>query len=145
MTSRLRHAIGFLYFYILYHLFSFSNLFFLSLPHPLSVSTFKSAFLSFFFIHCFWHFCYKSIHFFVFPYFLLFHHLTMFQFIFLFTVLLYSIVSVAFTPYINGSTEFLTYHPKLFLFYPYASLTTYQSPSSHFPTKIYPINITFGM
>ena len=33
---------------------------------------------------------------------------------FLFTVSLHSIVSAAFTPSINGSTEFLTYHPKLF-------------------------------
>ena len=32
---------------------------------------------------------------------------------FLFTVSLYSIVSAAFTPSIIGSTEFLTYHPKL--------------------------------
>ena len=54
------------------------------------------------------------------------------------TVSLYSIVSAAFTPSINGSTEFLTCHPRSFFFHPYASLTTYQSPCSHFP-----VNITF--
>ena len=35
---------------------------------------------------------------------------------FLFTVSLYYVVSAAFTPSINGSTEFLTYNPKLFSF-----------------------------
>ena len=33
---------------------------------------------------------------------------------FLFTVSLHSIISAAFTPSINGPTEFLTYHPNLF-------------------------------
>ena len=33
----------------------------------------------------------------------------------------------------------------ILLFLQLLSLTTYQSPSSHFPAKIYPANITFGM
>ena len=33
---------------------------------------------------------------------------------FLFIVVLYSITSAAFTPSINGATEFLTWYPKLF-------------------------------
>ena len=49
---------------------------------------------------------------------------------FLFTTLLYSIVSAAFTPSINGLTEFLTYHPKLL-----SSIFIHQSPSSYFPAK----------
>ena len=34
---------------------------------------------------------------------------------------------------------------QVVFFHPYTSLTTYQSPSSHSPAKIYPADITFGM
>ena len=57
---------------------------------------------------------------FLFPYILLFCHSSFFSLIhlclnsFLFTVSLYFIVSATFTPSINGSTQFLTYHLNLF-------------------------------
>ena len=83
-----------------------------------SVSTFKSAFLS----HA--HVSYSSVVSGIFltncQYILSFFHSSFFSLIhlclnsFLFTVSLYSIVSAAFTPSINGSTELLTYYPKLF-------------------------------
>ena len=54
------------------------------------------------------------------PYLLLFFHSSFFSLIqfclnsFLFIVSLYSTFSAAFTPSVTASTEFLTYHPKLF-------------------------------
>ena len=64
------------------------------------------------FFFCFWYFSYKlSI--------LLLFHSSFFSLIqfclnfFLITVSTYPIVSAALTPSINGSSEFLTYHPKL--------------------------------
>ena len=83
-----------------------------------SVSTFKSAFLSHY--HVSFSSVVSGISRTKCPYIFLFFHSSFFSLIhfclnsFLFTLLLYSIVSAAFTPSINGSTEFLTYHPKLF-------------------------------
>ena len=70
----------------------------------------------FLFLCCFWHFSQKlSLYpfvFFIVPSFPSSACLNSF----LFTVSLYYVVSAAFTPSVNGSTEFLTYNPKLFSF-----------------------------
>ena len=85
-----------------------------------SVSTFKSAFLSQF--HVSFSSVVSGISLTSCLYILLFFHSPFFSLSqlclnsFLFTVSLYSIVSAAFTPSINDSTEFLTYHSQLFYF-----------------------------
>ena len=89
-----------------------------SLHNMASVSTSKSAFLSHY------HVSFSSVVFSISlancPYMVLFFHSSFFSLIhlclnsFLFTVSLYFIVSATFTPSINGSTQFLTYHLNLF-------------------------------
>ena len=132
----------FLYFYILSHPFSFWNNF----PHPpllthnmASVSTFESAFLSQYHVSCssvVSDFSLTNC-----QYILLFFHSSYFSLIrlclnsFLFNVSLYSIVSAAFMPSINHSSEFLTYHPKLF-----SSIPIHPSQ-----LEIYLVNITFQL
>ena len=105
-----------------------------------SVSNFVSAFLSQF--HVPFSSVVSSISLTNWPYILLLFHSSFFSLIqlclnyLLSTASLYSIVSAAFTPSVNGSIEFLTYHAKL--------LSSIVTLLSHFPTKTYPINITFG-
>ena len=83
-----------------------------------SVSTFKLAFFSQFYVS--FSSVVSGISLTNCPYILLFFHSSFFSLIqlclnfFLFTVSLYYIVFAAFTPSINGSTEFLIYHPKFF-------------------------------
>ena len=104
-----------------------------------SVSNFISAFLSQF--HVPFSSVVSSISLTNWPYILLLFHSSFFSLIqlclnyLLSTASLYSIVSATFTPSINGSIEFLTYHAKL--------LSSIVTLLSHFPTKTYPINITF--
>ena len=114
-TFLVTHSTKWCFIYFVFHIVCLNCLF---LHNIASASTFKSVFLSKLYIP------FSSVVSGIFltncPYILLFFHSSFFSLIqlyfnsFLFTVSLYSIVSSAFTPSINGSTEFLTYHPKLF-------------------------------
>ena len=109
-----------------------------------SVSTFKSAFLSQY--HVSFLSVVSGISLTNCPYILLFFHSSFFSLIhlcsnsLLFIVSLHSIVSAAFTPSINGSTEFLKYHPKLL-----SSVLTHSSQLISLPPPISLLSYTLSV